>query len=100
MYVCMYVLMYVCKYVNIYKYITIYVHTYADNFNVEVEQNRTAQKYNVMGSYLLIVYDDQSKLFTTNGKIATKFQAWIKDIVKASSPPVSCLSLAVTRYKV
>ena len=76
---------------------------YADNFNVEVEQNRTTQKYNVMGSYLLKVYDDQVKLFTANGKIQTKFQAWIKDIVKASSPPVLCLSLAVlnisTRYK-
>lgn len=89
--------MYVC---------TIYVSTnfcmYSDNFNVEVQQNRTTQKYNVMGSYLLKVYDDQIKLFTANGKISTQFKAWIKDIVKASSPPALCLSLAVlnisTRY--
>ena len=67
----------------------------ADDFNVEVEQNRTTQKYNVVGSYLLKVYDDTVKLFTANGKIPTKFQASIKNIMKASSPPVLCLSLAV-----
>ena len=98
--------MYVCVYVSMYVTACTLQHVRmcADNFNVEVEQNRTTQKYNVMGSYLLKVYNDKIKLFTANGKIPTKFQVSIKDIVKASSPPVLCLSLAVlniaTRYRV
>ena len=83
--------MYVCMYVHMYLCIIFYI----DNFNVEVEQNRTTQKYNVRGSYLLKVYDTEIKLFTANGKILTQFKAYIKDIVKATSPPVLLLSLAV-----
>ena len=118
MYVCVYVCMYVCIYECMYvcmcvcMYVCMHIRTYVctcvriifciDNFNVEVEQNRTTQKYNVRGSYLLKVYDTEIKLFTANGKIPTQFKAYIKDIVKASSPPVLLLSLAVlnisTRY--
>ena len=73
---------------------------YIDNYNVEVEQNRTAQEYDIMGSYLLKIFDEEVRLFSANGKISTKFRKPIKDIVKASSidlanKPRHVISLAV-----
>jgi len=71
-----------------------------DNFNVIVEQNRTTQEYNIMGSYLLKIFDEEVRLFSANGQISTNFRKPIKDIMKASSIDLgnkssSVISLAV-----
>ena len=56
-----------------------------------MEQNKTAQKYNTVGSYLLKVYDDRLKLLTANGQMETQFEIPIINVIKTTSSSLLCI---------